>query len=202
MLPRYTIFDTPILRSIMPPLARCALRLAGWRMEGEIPNIRKAVFIAAPHTSNWDFPVMMAFVFAYRVRVHWLGKDALFRGPGYWLFRWLGGIPVDRSRTGGLVAQSAQAFQMQNDLLLAIPPEGTRSRASGWRTGFYHIAQTAQVPIVMSYVDFSRKVGGVGELLIPSGDIDSDMQLFRAFYADVRGKYPALETEVRVAKRS
>ena len=199
MLARYTIFDTPVLRAVLPPLARWGLKLTGWRMQGEIPAIKKCVFIAAPHTSNWDFPLMLAFAFAFEARVHWLGKDALFRGPGYWLFRWLGGIPVDRSRAGGLVAQAAQAFAANDHLMLAVPPEGTRSRAAGWRSGFYRIAQAAQVPIVMGFVDFERRLGGIGPLLTPSGDLDADMATLRAFYCTVRGKHPHLQTAVRIA---
>ena len=202
MLARYTIFNTPILRAILPPLARWALKLGGWRCEGELPDLQKCVIIAAPHTSNWDFPVMMAFAFALRARVHWLGKNALFRGPGYWWFRWLGGIPVDRSRAGGLVSQAAQAFADNEHLMLAVPPEGTRSRAAGWRSGFYRIAQAAQVPIVMAYVDFERRVGGIGPMLQPRGDLDADMAIFRDFYATKRGKHPHLETEVRIAPDS
>ena len=199
MLPRYTIFNTPVLRSILPPLARLGLKLAGWRCDGKLPELKKFVCIAAPHTSNWDFPVMMAFAFAFEARAHWLGKDALFRGPGYYLFRWLGGIPVDRSQNSGLVAQAVQAFASNEFLMLAVPPEGTRSRAAGWRSGFYRIAQAAGVPIVMGYVDFERRIGGIGPVLEPCGDMDADMAAFRAFYGGVRGKYPQLETDVCIA---
>lgn len=202
MLARYTIFNTPILRSVLPPLARTGLKLTGWRMEGELPKVDKCVFIAAPHTSNWDFPVMMAFAFAFEVRVHWLGKDALFRGPGYWLFRWLGGIPVNRSRAGGLIDQAAQAFAEADSLMLAVPPEGTRSQGVGWRSGFYRIAQAANVPIVMSYADFERRVGGIGRAVMPCGDLDADMEIFRAFYTSVRGKHPGLETAIEIAADS
>jgi 1-acyl-sn-glycerol-3-phosphate acyltransferase len=157
------------------------------------------VVIAAPHTSNWDFPVMMAFAFAFEAHVHWLGKDGLFRGPGYWLFRWLGGIPVDRSRAGGLVGQAAQTFAAEERLILAVPPEGTRSRGRGWRSGFYRIAHSAKVPVVMAYADFERRVGGIGEIVVPSGDLDADMATFKAFYSDIRGMHPHLESEIRIA---
>ena len=134
--------------------------------------------------------------------MHWLGKDALFRGPGSWLFRWLGGIPVDRSRAGGLVEQAAQAFAANEHLMLAVPPEGTRDRAAGWRSGFYRIAQAARVPIVMAYVDYERRLGGIGPLLRPSGDLDADMATFREFYSTIRGKYPRLESAVCIAPGS
>lgn len=199
MLARHTIFRTPVLRSVLPPLARGVLRLCGWRCVGKFPDLQKCVVIAAPHTSNWDFPVMMAFAFAFEAHVHWMGKDALFRGPGYWLFRWLGGIPVDRSRAGGLVSQAVQTFATQDHLILAVPPEGTRSRGAGWRSGFYRIAHAANVPVVMAYADFEHRIGGIGAVVLPSGDLDADMETFNAFYSNIRGLHPHLETEIQIA---
>ena len=118
-----------------------------------------------------------------------MGKASIFRFPFGGVMRWLGGIPVDRSKANNLVAASAQAITESTDSLqLVVPPEGTRSKTRYWKTGFYHIAHTAQVPIVMSYLDFGRKITGLGPLLYPGGDIDADMVIIKAFYAPFKGK--------------
>lgn len=171
-------------------LGKTYLRAIGWKWEGERPDEPKMVLIAAPHTSNWDLPHMLAFAFIFDVPLSWMGKHSLFRGPGKWLFSALGGVPVDRRAPQGLVAQVAEVFASRERMVLAVPPEGTRGRAEYWKSGFYHIAVAAEVPILMGFLDFGRKRGGYGPLLWPSGDIKADMDEIRAFYSDKQGRYP------------
>lgn len=180
-------------------LGSAFLGLSGWRVEGELPpDVDRAVLIAAPHTTGWDLPYMLATAGAFRVRLRFLGKHTLFAGLGGPMMRWLGGIPVDRRSPQGLVAAMAQRFK-EESMLVAIAPTGTRSRAGHWKSGFYRIAHAAQVPIVCGFLDFGRKVCGVGPTIMPNGDIHEDMKLIVAFYADKRGMRPDLTTPVRIA---
>jgi 1-acyl-sn-glycerol-3-phosphate acyltransferase len=156
-----------------------------------------AVVIAAPHTSNWDLPFMLALAYALGVRPSWLGKRELFRWPFGWIMRLLGGIPVDRSARGDMVRQAVERFDA-GGLFLVIPPSGTRGRAECWKSGFYHIARGARVPIACGYLDYARRVGGIGLVFTPSGDVRADMDRLRAFYAPIRGRYPAHTTPVRL----
>jgi 1-acyl-sn-glycerol-3-phosphate acyltransferase len=154
--------------------------------------------IAAPHTSNWDLPYLLAFATIFGVRVNWMGKHTLFRGPVGWLMRKLGGIPVRRHRSNDLVQQMASVIQAEDRIALVVPAEGTRSYTPHWKSGFYHIARAANVPIVLSYLDYARRRGGFGPELIPSGDIREDMEEIRAFYADKKGRYPDKFGEIRL----
>jgi 1-acyl-sn-glycerol-3-phosphate acyltransferase len=171
-------------------LAFSFLKIFGWRLEGRLPDVDKLVVIAAPHTSNWDLPVLLSLAFALRTKASWLGKHTLFRLPFGFLFKWMGGIPVYRSASHNMVAQSVEMFRNSERLILAIPPEGTRSKVSHWKTGFYYIALGAEIPIAMAFIDYKRKVSGVGPTLFPTGDIEADMEIIRNFYATVTAKYP------------
>lgn len=168
------------------------LKLAGWTLTGAMPaNTPQSVVIAAPHTSNWDFPYTLLVAFAMNLNIQWMGKQQLFRFPFRHLMLWLGGIPVDRSQSTNLVDASVQTLQKaQRDLHLVVPPEGTRSKSRHWKTGFYYIALGAKVPIILGYMDFSLKQSGLGPALMPSGDIDADMAEIKAFYAPFKGKNP------------
>ena len=168
-----------------------ALRMAGWEVEGEIPNLPKFVIIGAPHTSNWDFPVAMSLVLALGLDAHWIGKHTLFRWPFGGLLRWFGGMPVVRSERRGMVAQVIDIFEGRERMIFGLSPEGTRKRVDQWKTGFYHIALGAGVPIVPGYFDYPRKVVGFGPLLMPSGDIEADIDTLKAFYAPYIGKNPS-----------
>ncbi len=187
---RYTVFDTPVIRWIFGRLSQWGMKLSGWRIDGEFPRDPKFVMIAAPHTSNWDFPLMMAAVFIYRKKLYWMGKHTLFRWPFGALMRWLGGIPIHRGGAHDVVAQSIEQFTQNERLVLAVPPEGTRKKVRTWKTGFYYIALGAGVPIALGFLDYRRKAAGFGPTLIPTGDIEADMKIIRRFYADIAGKYP------------
>ncbi len=170
--------------------ARSLMRLFGWKFVGEPPETPKYVLIAAPHTSGWDFVVMLAMDFAFKVSCVWMGKQSLFRGPVGAYLRRMGGIPINRASANNVVGQAIAAFERHDKMVLTIPPEGTRGRAQRWRTGFYHIARGAGVPIVCGFIDFGRKRAGFGPVLTPSGEIEVDMAEIRDFYRDIEGRHP------------
>lgn len=179
-------------------LGRLFLRLFGWRVEGALPPGVKAVAIAAPHTSNWDLPFTLAVAYVLGVNPSWLGKRELFRWPFGGFMRWLGGIPVDRSRRTNAVQQAVARFEESGGLFLVIPPSGTRSRATHWKSGFYHIARTARVPLICTFLDYRRRVGGIGPVVMPSGDVRADMDQIRRFYGGIHGKFPDKTTPPRL----
>ncbi len=156
------------------------------------------MLIAAPHTSNWDLAYLLAIAVEMDVSVSWMGKHSLFRGPLGPLMRATGGIPIRRHLREGLVEQMARRFAESEDLVLTIPPEATRSRAPLWKSGFYHIAQRAGVPIVLGYLDYARRRGGFGGEFEPRGDLRREMDQVRAFYRDVQGRYPDCFAEPRL----
>ena len=157
------------------------------------------MIIAAPHTSNWDLPLTLTVAFALGLKIYWLGKAQIFRRPFRGFFRWLGGIAIDRSRANDTVAQAAELLRRSEDLVLLVPPEGSRKRVRFWKTGFYWVAHGASVPIALGFLDYGRKRTGIGPLVVPSGDIEADMVTIRAYYADVRGKYPDQSADAAVA---
>lgn len=197
-----TIFDTPLINTLMRWFSLAMLRLLGWRTEGIRPDAARYVLIAAPHTSNWDFPYTLMLCFALRLRVYWVGKASLFRWPLGPLARWLGGIPVDRGAAGNIVQSTIAAFGRQSRLVIIVAPEGTRGRVSHWKTGFYRIAHGAGVPVALAYLDFKRKAGGIGRMFQPSGDIEGDMEQIQQFYQGVTGRKPQQfsATDVRVRR--
>lgn len=189
-------------RTLFYCIGRLWLRLFGWKIHGEAPSYTKFVFIAAPHTSNWDLPFMLATAYTLGVRISWFGKHTLFVSPWGWFLRKLGGIPVDRRAPHSLVIQMAEKFKSSDYLVLAVPPEGTRSKVVLWKSGFYHIASQSGVPIGLGYLDYERKLCGLGMFVIPSGNVNEDMNKIRAFYRNIRGKYPDLESEPRLQEET
>ncbi len=172
--------------------------LSGWQLEGEPPSVSHAVIIAAPHTSNWDLPHMLATAFVLRLRVSWMGKDSLFKPPFGVLLRLLGGVPIDRSKAGGMVQQASDQLRGPSPLMLAVPPSGTRSSRPLWKSGFYWIACTAEVPIVCGYLDYGRRCAGLGPSIVPTGDVVADMNEIRGFYNDKQGKFPEHQSTIRL----
>jgi 1-acyl-sn-glycerol-3-phosphate acyltransferase len=163
------------------------LRLGRWKTVGEVPALPKMVIIGAPHTSNWDFPIGMLAARALGVKIRFLGKHTLFRSPFGWFFRMLGGIPVDRSRPGGIIGQIGGAFASADRLTLVIAPEGTRSHRPYWKSGFYEIARAAGVPVVLARIDAGRREVLVGPTIETTGDIAADMDRIRPFYDGIPG---------------
>ena len=179
-------------------VAHTFLWLTGWRPEGGRPVEKRFVLIAAPHTSNWDLAYLLALARIFDLKVSWMGKHALFRPPLGWLMSRLGGIPVRRDRNNRLVSQMAEEFRERESLALVVPAEGTRGYVPHWKSGFYHIARSANVPIVMGYLDYARKRGGFGPALYSTGDVRADMSEIRDFYADKVGMYPQYTGEIRL----
>jgi 1-acyl-sn-glycerol-3-phosphate acyltransferase len=167
-------------------LACAIFRLLGWRFEGRIPNLAKFVAIVAPHTSAWDFGIGMVVLQALGLRVSWLGADWIFRFP---FARALGGIPVNRSKSQGLVAQSIQHFRNRTHLVIVLSPEGSRKKVR-WKRGFYRIATRAEVPILPIVLDLRKKLVLFEEVCHLSGDLDTDMAQLRPFYEEFLEKYP------------
>jgi len=185
-----TIFDTPIVNTVVRALSIAFMKISGWKVEGERPKAHeKFVMIAAPHTSNWDLPYMLMVAFTLRLNVYWMGKASIFAPPFGGIMKWLGGVPVNREHSTNMVAASADAIKNANYAMqLVVPPEGTRSKVRYWKTGFYYIALQADVPIVLAYMDYEKKLTGLGPTLYPSGDIEADMKIIRTFYAPFSGK--------------
>ena len=161
--------------------------LLGWRVEGELPEIPKMVIIGAPHTSNWDFFLFLAVIHHFGIKVRFLGKASLFRWPFGFMFRKVGGIPVERGRAGGLVRQVKAAFDGEERMILVIAPEGTRSAAPAWKSGFVEIAEGAEVPVVLAGVDGPDKVISISAPQWVGPDRTEFMDRLRKFYADKPG---------------
>ena len=184
----------PPPRSLAERLGFLALRLSRWRVVGTRPSARKFLIIVAPHTSNWDFPVGLACGYGAGLLSRWpygfFIKAALFRGPVAAILRALGGIPIDRSAPHDAVHQSVEILLRRERYLLVITPEGTRRRTERWRSGFYHIARNAAIPVVPVYFDYERKECRIGPATELSGDPEVDLEVFRQFYAGVGAKHP------------
>lgn len=177
---------------------KAILRLAGWNVEGAPPDVPKSLLLVAPHTSNWDLVIMLAIGFYFNLRVYWMAKQSIFRWPFRGFMMWLGGIPIDRSARHNVVDQAVAAFNSHETLMLAILPEGTRKRADFWKSGFYHMALGAKVPMALGFADYKRKIGGFGPTVMPTGDVEADMAKLREFYKDIVGKKPQNQGPIRL----
>ena len=175
---------------MLKALATFLLKIIGWHVSFSLPQRNKYVLVGAPHTSNWDFPLGLLAMWASGLRINWVGKHTLFKGPLGPLMRGLGGIPVDRSGSTGFVKKVIDIFENRDQFVMAIAPEGTRSLTKQWKAGFYHIALAAKVPIALGYIDYPRKRVGIDRLFEPSGDIDADFEILREYYKDKIGKRP------------
>lgn len=171
-------------------VGRLALRAMRWRVEGQVPNRPQLVAIAAPHTCTVDVFVALALLLAIGIRIHWFGKHTIFWKPLGYVLRWLGGIPVDRRRPGGLVGQAVDLFRQHGALYLALAPEGTRKKVERWKTGFYRIAEGAGVPVVPVALDYRRRVALIGQPLQPSGDYEADLATLRAHFCAEMARHP------------
>lgn len=169
--------------------ARTILRLAGWKLRGTFPDVPRAVLIGAPHSSWWDGIWGLLMKVAIGVDVHFMAKQELFAGPLGWLLRKLGGMPIDRSAAKGVVEQMIEQFARRDALWLGITPEGTRKRVEKWKSGFWHIAHRAGVPVLPIYFHYPEKVIGVGPLFQTGEDAEADIARLRAFFAPYRGKH-------------
>jgi len=169
-------------------IARSILALMGWQIDGEFPNLSKIVLAGAPHTSNWDMVLGMVVIWALGLEVFWLAKKSIFRGPRGRLMYWLGGIPVNRQVSQGLVDQTISEYKRREKYLLIILPSGTRTKGAQWKAGFYHIAIGAEVPILPVKFDYGNKVMAFGPLFQPTGDVAADIARLHGHFVGTQGK--------------
>lgn len=181
-------------------ICRSILKSLGWTVEADWPKSRKYVLIVYPHTSNWDFLLGICAARALGLDAHFIGKHSLFRKPFGWFFRALGGIPVDRRRKDNLIRQVAAQFDAAEAFVLGLAPEGTRSGTDHWKSGFYHIARAAKVPVAMAYLDYGQKKIGLGGEFWPGDDIDEAYRFAREFFAGKRGRNPGQESTIQPRK--
>ena len=176
---------------VIKKLASFTFHAFGWKAVGELPsNIRKYILVGAPHTSNWDFFYGMLFFLMKGIPLKYFIKKEWYFFPFNYLFKALGGVPVDRSTNKNLTDQMAEIFEKYDELAILITPEGTRSYNPDWKKGFYFIAQKTGAPIILGYIDYEKKVGGFGPVLKTTGDVDKDSELMKNFYKDKKGKFP------------
>ena len=178
-------------------LGTLVLSVFGWQKTGQVPSDRNVVIIAAPHTSNWDFIFLLAAAYSFGISVNWLGKDSLFRSPLGPILRFLGGVPVDRSKRNNLVQSLSAQIELGSGISLVIPPSGTRRKTEYWKSGFYQIARAAQIPLVCGYLDYNKKEAGLGLSFLPT-NLSSDMNRIREFYEPIVGKYPESKSRIRL----
>lgn len=177
-------------------LGRAIFAVTGWKAEGAVPDTPKMIVIAAPHTSNWDFFYLLAAAAVFRLPIHWCGKASLFRFPFAGVMHALGGIPIQRDKRQNMVQQIVQRLNDSSHLSVVVPPSGTRGKTEYWKSGFYHMANLAQVNILCGCLDFQRKTAILGLHFIPSGNIKADMNRIREFYQNRQGKYPQLASRI------
>ncbi len=171
------------------------LKLFGWHRAGEVPASRNMVIIAAPHTSNWDFIFLLAAAYSFGISINWLGKDSLFSSPLGPLLRFTGGIAVDRSKSNNLVQTLTAEIEQGNGVNLVVPPSGTRGYTDYWKSGFYRIAQAAQIPLVCGYLDYEKKEAGLGPAFLPT-EVSTDMERLRGFYGPIAAKFPDRKSRI------
>ena len=172
-------------------LSKLFLKIMGWKLVGEVPKeVKKAVMVCAPHTSNWDFPFAIASFAISGLKVNYFIKKSWFFFPISFFFKATGGVPVDRSQNYGLVDSMTLLLKESDEMIVVVPAEGTRSRVAKWKTGFYHIAKAAQVPIILGFVDFKKKEIGYGPLIYLTGNFEKDMTKVQEFFLDKTPKFP------------
>lgn len=166
-------------------------KLWGWKVIGDFPKqLRKYILVVAPHTSNWDFPLGLLLRNIRGVDAKFIGKSSLFKAPFGWIFRALGGYPVDRSKSNNYVDAVVDIFNSKEDFILTITPEGTRKRVDEFKTGFYYIALGAKVPLVMVIIDFANKTVSFTEPFYPTGNKEADFEVILNHFRGVKGKNP------------
>lgn len=166
-------------------------RLGPWKLASSFPQeLKKVVIAAAPHTANEDFPVGTGAWYPAKRQASFIAKKELFDGPMGFIFKSMGGVPIDRANSKNMVEQVAEEFANRDELILVIAPEGTREWKPRWKTGFYYMAKKAGVPIILAYMDFKKKESGLGEVFYPTDDVDADFDYIEKFYAGITAKYP------------
>jgi 1-acyl-sn-glycerol-3-phosphate acyltransferase len=181
---KFTIFNVPLLIPILSRFSRFSGALLGWSIEGEFPNYPKMMLAAAPHTSNWDFLMFLYAILSKRVQPNVMGKHTLFWWPLSAIMRFLGVVPIDRTQKGGVVEQGIKYFNSVDKTIILVTPEGTRSYRKEWKSGFYHIAWGAKVPLILCKVNFHTRTIFIGEEFTMTGDYDKDIVGIKEYYKD------------------
>ena len=178
-----TMFSTPIIQPLLKCFSRVVLKCLGWKIQGDIPKtLQQCVVIGAPHTSNWDMPLSLMVAFSLDVPLYWVGKESIFKFPFAGIMRWMGGIPVDRSKSNNMVDATIQQFSQHAELRIMMSPEGTRSKVDKWKSGFYYIAHGAGVPVVLGFIDYKTKRAGVLGQIETTGDYEADLASILEIY--------------------
>jgi 1-acyl-sn-glycerol-3-phosphate acyltransferase len=175
---------------LLQRIATLILKVSGWEVVGEAPNLDKAIYIAASHTSNWDGFWFIVGKVVLDLEAHFLAKHTLFWWPLGGILAWFGAIPIDRSHGAGIVPELVRLFGESDRFNLALAPEGTRKWKPHWKSGFYRIALEAEVPLVLCYIDYGRKKMGIGDVFTPSGNTEDDLAYLRDFYAPFEPRHP------------
>jgi len=183
----------------MKLLSRLILKLIGWKLDERVPETRRYVMIGYPHTSNWDFILGMLAKWGMGLPINWVAKHSMFWGPFKPMFIAMGGVPLNREKTTGFIQKNIELFAQREHFILGLMPEGTRSKTDHWKTGFYHIAHGANVPIALAYMDYKNKVIGVGDVMLTSGDIHADLETIKEFYKDKIGYKPEKQSAISIA---
>ena len=165
------------------------LKLMGWNIKGVVPNLKRFIVIGAPHTSNWDFILAMAFILGLNLRLRWMAKHTIFKPGIRWLMMWLGGIPTDRTNPKLIVENVAKIAEKERGVIIGLTPEGTRKKVIKWKTGFLRLAKTLDCPILMIGLDFPKRIIVVGAIFHPTGDNDADLAFIRNYYGQFEGKH-------------
>ena len=181
--------------------AKMSLRLVGWSLVADLPASQKFLLIGAPHTSSWDFPIALLMLAGMGIKLYWVGKDSLFKGIKGPVMRGLGGIPVERGARKNFVGQIVDLYNKRDKMVITMAPEGTRKYLDHWKTGFYHIALNAKIPIALGFLNYANKTCGVGGYFTPTGDREADLKTLREFYADKVGKFPQQHNKIRFLAR-
>ena len=163
-------------------------KILGWHISGVFPEVKKCVVIVVPHTSNYDFLLGLLIRAVLKKKISYVAKKSLFKPPYGWFFRWVGGTPIDRSKTNDTVKTIAAIFHEKEEFRLALSPEGTRKKVAHWKTGFYYIAKEAAVPIVLVSFDYGKKQIKISELYAVTTSVEQDFNFFKAFFKGVKGK--------------
>lgn len=185
------LMENRFLKPMLHIFGCIGLFLLGWQTKGKLPGLKKYILVAAPHSTNWDFVFFLLMVFKFGIPSRWMGKASMFPKPFRELLLRLGGIPVDRSARHNLVAHMAGQVKNADRMIITIAPSGTRKQVTQWKTGFYHIAAQAGIPIVCGFVDYRTKTGGIGPVFHPTGNAPADIKKIQAFYTDKTGKHGA-----------
>lgn len=176
------------------------IKILRWQPVGPTPDFKKYILIVAPHTSNWDLLYGAITAFALKLDLYFMAKHQLFRKPFGPLMRWLGAIRIDRRESHDTVKTMINMFDQYDKLVIAIPPEGTRSQVKYWKTGFYHIAKGARLPIAAGFINIAEKTAGIGPVIHPTGDIEKDMITLKDFYAGISDRYKNVENLVDIER--